>query len=244
MNETLENVFKTRQFVNQKNETVKIHSETSRDQCLFLQKIIADNRFCKSLEIGFAYGISTLAIIEKIAENGGAHLAIDKYQQVSWGGGGLDLINQAGYADQLKFFPEFSYVVLPKLLESKERFDFAYVDSTKLFDWLMVDFFYIDKLLDINGIVVFDDVVIPGIRKLMRFISQFPNYRIYDCHPKQFRTTNNRKIVNFMRKFPFSDLFLKEDIILSDAELGINTQCLALQKISQDKRNWDWHVRF
>jgi hypothetical protein len=33
-------------------------------------------------------------------------------------------------------------------------------------------------------------------------------------------------------------------MLITDAELGIDTDCVALKKISADSRNWDWHVSF
>ena len=74
MNTLLEKTFETKQFKNSKNEVVTVNSETSREQCAFLQHIIKETHCKKSLEIGFAYGTSTLAITEAIPENGGGTL--------------------------------------------------------------------------------------------------------------------------------------------------------------------------
>jgi predicted O-methyltransferase YrrM len=86
MNSTLDKIFETRQFVQSDGKIINIHSETGREQCLFLQEIIKKNSFKKSIEIGFAYGISTLAITEAISENGGTHVVLDKFQNSDWGG--------------------------------------------------------------------------------------------------------------------------------------------------------------
>jgi predicted O-methyltransferase YrrM len=244
MNKFLENIFATKKFTNSKNQIIDIHSETNRGQCEYLQNIIKKNNFKSSIEIGFAYGISTLAITEEIVNNGGQHLVIDKFQNTGWGGNGIDLINQAGYSGKVAFYEEFCYVVLPTLLEKGMKFDFAYIDSTKQFDWLLVDFFYLDKILDLNGIIVFDDVDFPDIRKLLRYISQFPNYKIYSqfalYHPKE----KPDKLNKLIRLLPYTDKLLKEEIIKTDFELGINSRAVALQKTDNDTRNWDWHVNF
>ena len=243
MNKLLESIFETRQFHTSANHTIEISSETSKQQCEYLQAIIRNNNFKKSLEIGFAYGMSTLAITEEIVKNGGDHVVIDKFQFDHWGGHGLDLINQASFSDRVEFIGEFCYIALPKLLEARKRFDFAYIDSTKQFDWLLVDFFYIDKILNINGIIVFDDVSFSGIRKLLRYISQFPNYKIYSQFDNP-KPSKKRRLANLLRHLPLAKKYLKEDILKSDIELGINSNCVALIKIDEDKRNWDWHVSF
>ncbi len=244
MNDILEKIFDTKNFTNSKNELIKIHSETSKKQCEFIQNIIKINNFSKSIEIGFAFGISTLAILEEVVKNKGRHLVIDKYQNTIWGGNGVDLINQAGYSTKLDFIEEFCYVVLPSLLEKGEKFDFAYIDSTKQFDWLLVDFFYLDKLLEINGVIVFDDLNFPGIRKLLRYISQFPNYKIYSQFPENYKTSKLKKIATLLKYLPNSEKFVKEEILKTDFELGINAHCVAIIKIADDKRNWDWHMKF
>jgi predicted O-methyltransferase YrrM len=244
MNNLLEEIFEKKTFVTSKNEIIEIHSETSRGQCEFLKKIISDNRFTDSIEIGFAYGISTLAITEEIAANNGKHVVIDKYQITGWKGVGLDLIYQANYSKNVEFFEEYCYIILPKLLEQQRKFDFAYIDSTKQMDWLLVDFFFLDKLLKINGIIVFDDVSFPGIRKLFRYIIQFPNYKIYEAYPANHQLSSKRKLLSLLKFLPYANIYLKDNITKSDFEMGINAPCIAIQKVGEDERNWDWHKEF
>ena len=244
MNKILENIFETKKFINSKNQAIAIHSETRKEQCEYLQNIIRDNNFKKSIEIGFAFGISTLAITEAIVNNGGSHLVIDKFQNSDWNGDGIDLVNQAGYTEKIEYFEEFCYVVLPSLLEKGRKFDFAYIDSTKQFDWLLVNFFYIDKLLEINGIIVFDDVSFPGIRKLLRYISQFPSYKVHSQNPINNRMSKSRKLAKFLKLLPQHDKLLSIEILKPDFDLGINSHCVSIQKINNDTRNWVWHVTF
>jgi predicted O-methyltransferase YrrM len=244
MNKLLENVFSTKLFLTGKNETIKIHSETSKEQCEFLQKIISKNNFSSSIEIGFAYGISTLAITEEIVKNGGKHVVIDKFELSEWDGVGLDLLSQAGFSKNIEFYEEYCYITLPKLLEQERKFDFAYVDSTKQMDWLMVDFFYLDKLLKLDGIIIYDDVTFPGIRKLFRYITQFPNYRIYEVFPENYRSSSKRKLLSLLKYLPKANYYLKENILKTDYEMGLNSSCIALQKVSEDNRKWDWHKEF
>lgn len=162
---------------------------------MFLQDLIRSNGFKASVEIGLAYGTSTLAIVETIAGNGGKAVAIDPYENSYWGGNGLDLIKQAGYEGALEFVEDFSYTTLFRYLEQGRKFDFAYIDSTKLLDWLMVDFFLLDKLLETNGIIVFDDVNYPAIRKLLRYLSQFPHYEVCGQYPGNKKASAIRKIL-------------------------------------------------
>ena len=245
MNKLLETVFETRTITTKDNSNVRIHSETSKKQCGFLQKIISENKFSKSIEIGCAYGISSLAIAGEIAKNGGSHTIIDKFENSQWNGVGLDLIAQAGYSENIEFHEDYCYLVLPKLLSAARKYDFAYIDSTKQLDWLLVNFFYLDKLLEINGVIVFDDVTcFPGIRKLLRYLSQFPDYKVYDTFPGNHRSIFYDILLSPLRILPMSKKYLNEEINVSNYKLGINSHCVALQKINEDSRNWDWHRYF
>jgi|SRR5580658_9760678 predicted O-methyltransferase YrrM len=244
MNALLEEIFKTKKFKTSGNEVIGVHSETSKAQCEFLQRLIRENNFSSCIEIGFAFGMSTLAIVEEVAKRNGHHTVIDKFEVTEWGGYGLDLIKQAGYEKDLTFIEEYCYAVLPRLVASGEQFDFAYLDSTKLLDWLLVDFFYLDKMLKIGGIVVFDDVPYPAIRKLMRYIVQYPSYRVHSQYPENFSTSAGKKMAGVFKALPKANKLIRPEILVTDQKMGINTSCLAIQKIDEDKRRWDWHVEF
>lgn len=244
MNQLLEHIFSSKTFTTRANETIQIHSETAKEQCEFLQRLISENKFSKSIEIGFAYGMSALAITEAVVKNNGKHVIIDKFENTGWNGVGLDLMAQAGYMENIEFYEEFCYIVLPKFLHEGKKFDFAYIDSTKQLDWLLVDFFFLDKLLVKNGIIVFDDVTFPGIRKLLRYIVQFPGYKVYDTFPKNQEIHFGGNLLSLLRRLPKTNKYLKQNLTLTDYDLGINSQCVALRKVNDDSRNWDWHKDF
>lgn len=245
MHTLLEGIFKTKQFQNSKGDVIKIHSETKEDQCKFLQNIISENKYSKSIEIGFAYGVSTLAITEAIFKNNGKHIVIDKFQNSGgWNGNGLELIKKAGHEKNIEFYEQYCYEILPKLMLEGRKFDFAYIDSTKQFDWIFVNFFYLDKILEKDGIIVFDDVTFPGIRKVLRFISKLPHYSIYSQHPINYLPSTGRRTISLLSVLPYSEKYLRDDLIHPDYNLGLNTGCIAVRKIDEDKRNWDWHVEF
>ncbi|WP_276481138.1 O-methyltransferase [Paraflavitalea pollutisoli] len=244
MHNLLENILETKSFATRDSGPLQVHSGISKGQCEFLQQLIRANQFNSSVEVGFAFGISTLAIIEEIARNGGSHTVIDKYELSAWKGAGLDLVEQAGFGHALQFHEEFCYIVLPELLAEGKKFDFAFIDSTKQLDWLLVDFFYIDKMLAPGGMVVFDDVTCPGIRKLLRYIAQFPSYQVHATFPGNLPPSRKRKIVTALKYLPYSEKYIKENVIRTDFDMGLNTHCVALRKKGDDKRNWDWHVDF
>ena len=246
MNMLLEEVFSTRKFINSKGQKLEIHGETSKGQCGFLQEIIRNHKFTKSLEIGFAFGLSALAIVEEIVKNDGRrHCVIDKFQHADWGGNGLDLIRQSGYEEELEFYEEYSYKVLPSLLSDGRRFDFVYIDSTKVFDWLLVDFFFIDKMLEIGGIIVFDDTGYFSIRKLARLIQGLPHYNVVGSYPENIKPSVLNRVTGFLTSVPPFRSVLKVGVSYTDYTKHINSGgCLAFQKTGEDQRDWKWHKEF
>ena len=154
---------------------VPLQWNISAEEGRFLQELIRAKRPSKSIEIGCAYGISSLFICEALREvEAKSHTIIDPYQlttvtEYSSGDGyeGIGLLNlrRAGFEDLITFYPEPSYRCLPRLEASQETFDFAFVDGMHTFDYVFTDFFYIDKMLPVGGVIVFDDVYYPAMQK-------------------------------------------------------------------------------
>jgi predicted O-methyltransferase YrrM len=244
MNSILEKVLRNRSYTFKDGSVLNIHSHTPEDQCEFLQKIIRNNHLKTSIEIGFAYGTSTLAICEAIKENGGTkHVVVDKFENSHWDGSGLQLANEAGYHSFLDFREDFCYLVLPTLVQKGCKFDFAYIDSVKEFDWILNNFFYLDKLLVPGGIIVLDDVIYPGVRKVARFINRLPHYEVLDQHPENTIGIkhNVSRILNYI---PFKEKIFRSDLLNSDHSFGINSRCVAFRKVEEDCRSWDWFIDF
>jgi hypothetical protein len=66
-------------------------------------------------------------------------------------------------------------------LQSGVTVQFALIDGWHTFDHALVDFFYVDRLLEDGGIVVFDDVQMPAIEKVVRYVLRYPNYHLYQA---------------------------------------------------------------
>lgn len=212
-------------------------------------KIIQDIKPSQCLEIGLAYGISSLAILDALNSLNKSfhHTIIDPFQ-AEWTGIGLLNIEKAGFSKNITFYEKFSDQVLPSLYNDNKKIQFAYIDSTKVFDVLMTDFYFLDKILEINGILVLDDCGYPGIRLLCRYISQLPGYTIYKSYSKD----NYSQKLNFLRKvyfmvinfLPFKKRVLPNYNFKRDDELGVNYHCIAFKKVKEDDRNWDWYQSF
>lgn len=122
-----------------------------------------------------AHGASALTILSTLREvspNGFLHTAIDPCQTRVWGGSSIRVINDEEYAKNFRFYEDYSAIVLANLVKEKEKFDFAYVDGSHLFENVFLDFYYTSILLNKDGIVLFDDCTDRHVAKVIKFINK------------------------------------------------------------------------
>jgi predicted O-methyltransferase YrrM len=127
-----------------------------------------------TLEIGLAYGFSTIYFLAALAENGDSrHTAIDPYQrrlpEVIWAGIGLGHGRRLG-GDRFRFIEEPSFPALIHLADQSERFDVIFVDGAHLFDRVLVDFTLSAELCSKGGYIIFDDCEWPSIQRVVSFL--------------------------------------------------------------------------
>lgn len=126
-----------------------------------------------------AHGKSTLSICQAHRANGaGCHIAIDPLQETKFNSIGLANIERANLKDILRFYQAPSDEVLPQLCTQGERIDFAFIDGNHRFQYTLVDFFYIDKMLNAGGHIAFDDLWLPAVRKVVSFVLKNTPYKL------------------------------------------------------------------
>ena len=253
MNIILEEIFKTGYVKTAEGKLCKVHSTISREEGLFLQELINECKPKQTLEVGLGYGISSLFICEALEKTPTTkHIVIDPNQFEDPKGypfEGIGLINlkKAGFFDLIEFHNEVSYLVLPKLIKESRVLDFAFIDGWHTFDYALVDFFLIDKLLKVGGLLVIDDADWQSIRKLCRYIVTNHAYSVFRCLGNERISIKRRILVNFVKYSHFLNnklRFLKPEILISDSQLGLRGSCIAFQKKAVDNRRWDFHSNF
>lgn len=154
----------------------------SREQGEFLHRFALEQGAERTLEIGMAYGFSTLFLLAAHADRGnGRHTAVDPFAVRDWHGIGLAKVRASGLADSFRFFEQTSICALPPLAQAGERFDLVYIDGNHTFDAVIVDFHLSDPLCEVGGHIVLDDMWMPSIQWATRFIVR--NYA-YDVVPQ------------------------------------------------------------
>lgn len=252
MLKSLQNIFETQTIeINNSGDRISLHSNTTKEQGIFLQEIFDIVKPVRSVEIGFAYGISAMFILEKhrqIESIEGAHLVIepDSY----WGTAAVHNIEKEGLSRYIQIRRDYSDKILTQLFHENYRIQYAYVDTTKQFDVVMQDFYFINKILDTGGVIIMDDCGggWPGVQRVARFVNTLPNYKILACH-KKVKITMKNKIVQQLVSFvinllPFKKKCYPTICVKTDEELGLDYNCIAFQKLGEDKRSWDWDKSF
>ena len=136
------------------------------EEASFLYDFVKDNHLEKTLETGLGYGSSATHIL---AAHGKEHIAIDPYQK-DYDYLALKNIEAAGYKEKFEFFEDHSHNVLPYLVKEGKKFDFIFVDGDHKFDGILVDFYYADLLLKMNGFILFHDTWMRSTQLVGSFI--------------------------------------------------------------------------
>jgi predicted O-methyltransferase YrrM len=113
-----------------------------------------------TLEIGMAFGFSTLFI----AASGNPHTAIDPFQDSWFMGMGKTAVPTC------RWINERSDAAAIDLRRAGESFDLIFIDGNHRFDDVLTDFYLCAPLCRPHGILVFDDMFLPSIQAVVRFV--------------------------------------------------------------------------
>jgi len=254
MNSVLSSILETGLVQCPDGQIVKSHSGITRQEGEFLQDIIDEAKPKLSLEIGLAYGVSSLFICDALARIPGArHIIVDpaQFDEEYWRGAGLHNLRAAGYGDMIEFYNLPSHIALPRLESDGRQIEFAFIDGAHLFDFVLVDFFCVDRILKVGGIVAFDDLWMPSVQRLCRYIVTNRSYKVFHhvsrSSSKEERVSWKRRL--FQKAVSSSEAIRKiirpeyaEPEI--DFNLGGGNRCVAFRKEAADNRAWDFHRDF
>jgi predicted O-methyltransferase YrrM len=230
---------------------VRVHSymHIPRGECELLYRQMAATRATQAIEVGMAFGISTLCLCDALCRNTPLetgkrpHLVVmDPFQHGDiWQGVGLEQIRSAGFGDVVEFHERTSQAVLPELAAKEYRIQFAFIDGSHMFDEALIDFFYVDQMLEIGGVIVFDDVGLQSINAVVRFVLANRDYELVEVlEPLRTGVGNRGKrlVKRFLRHLGRTD----KDPAPAHQELFRQMEgaySVALRKVAPDSRPWD-----
>jgi predicted O-methyltransferase YrrM len=263
VNPVLEELIRTGVSPTPEGATVPLQSNVLADEAEFLSGVVRELKPARTLEVGLAMGCSALAICDAISGTAGArHLVIDPRQNVRplWAGIGLHNLDRAGFTPLVEFHEQPSYRALARLEAEGRRIDFAFIDGFHTFDYAFVDFFLVDKLLEVGGAVAFDDADWPSVRRVVRYVATNLSYTVHAAMPPRRegwspakraweaartaagsasaileRMPGMRRVVPSMVGPEWRGI---------DGPLGLGGPCVVLRKTGADSRRYDHHVEF
>ena len=249
MNQVIEDIERDGMTTLPNGERVLIHSGIGPGSGRVIRHAIEVASPRTGCEVGLAFGVSTLYILDAMSNFGGGRLiGMDPAQHdQTWRGGGLHNLKRAGFSDKYTFHEASSQFVLPRLAEEGTRIQLGFIDGWHTFDHTLVDFFYLDLMMDVGGIVILDDVGYPALRRLAHFIVTNRHYSVFDLDPWQVSSTWRRTAKSFVKAVCLP--LIRDDHTPSKASSALQepvnrSQMIALRKDGDDKRSFDHFVPF
>jgi len=120
------------------------------------------------LEIGLAYGTSSIIIINQILQYpfSKSFDILDPYQEKDWNNYGIKHIKQFLGNKKLDYhlYNEDSTIIMPKL---RKKYDIIFIDGSHFENIVIQDLENSDKKIKINGFIILDDVKHDGVKKAL-----------------------------------------------------------------------------
>jgi predicted O-methyltransferase YrrM len=249
LNPVSEEIYRTQSTLSSDGQTMKVSSGISRTESLFIcERIKEKPGLARTLEVGCAQGLSSLAICESTRGRPGAHhYIIDPFQTSDWKGAGVAALARAG----LKHFTlveERSEIALPRLLPDNEgRLDFILVDGWHTFDHTLLDCFYAIRLLKVGGCLVVDDCNMPPIAKAIRYLSNYPCLELTHAHTDYPSGKLKNAVCRAASIVPIPmDIRARLPRSMQRRMLQVfrRQTMVCLTKTAPDGRKWNWYKPF
>jgi len=247
-----EEVITTRRAPLRDGSVVDASSFVSRESCQLLYELAERSGARQGVEIGMAFGVSTVCLADALRGIAGAEARLISFDPTqrhadSWNGAGLWQVERAGLSAVVELRDETSQRGLPKLVDSGYRCQIGFIDGWHTFDHTLIDFFYIDQMLDAGGHIVFDDTLYPAIQRVVQFVLANRNYELagvervsYDV-PALLRARRTAK--RMLRRVVRTDRDPRPRHASLFREIE-SVQMVGVRKIREDDRRFDHYAPF
>jgi predicted O-methyltransferase YrrM len=214
----------------------EITGAVSLPEAIELCDAIVSNGFRRTLETGVANGVSTLAMCGALSVRdlpGSKHVGVDPCQFTDHGGAALALLAEHDLGRYFELVNKPMHVGAVELLERDVRLDLAFIDGWHTFDYALIDFFYVDKMLEKGGLVAVHDTRWPAVRKVVQFALSHRRYRL-----RPYKRVDLARSLYHM----FKDLVGLQEYVRY-AILG-RPNLLFLEKEDDWEPRWDFYRKF
>jgi len=124
------------------------------------------------IECGCQHACSTLYMLQGLADNQhGRLISIDPNEMLGdHPGVGLANIRRAGLESWHECLLTGSEYALPDLCRKRSAVDFAFIDSSHMFDQTIVELYFLNRMLRLGGMIGLHDYFLPGIYTALQFL--------------------------------------------------------------------------
>lgn len=148
--------------INQITEKYKDLQWMRHEHAIILRNFILENRLKNLCELGFLHGKSSVYIGAILEEQGFGKLTTfdiirknkKRIPEI------YDLIKEfslENYIDVIESTEGYLWDLFPILQNKTKTFDFCYIDGEHTYESTALAFYFIDQLIEPNGIILFDD---------------------------------------------------------------------------------------
>lgn len=153
------------------NHELRLDTRISVEEGACLYRLCRDTRAERTMEIGCAYGFSTLYFLAAIGSNpASTHTAIDPFENNGWEGIAVQNVRAAGMDKSFRLIEETSFLAIPRLISDETQYDVIFIDGNHRFDDTLVEFTLCGLTCKMGGYIVLDDMWMPSIRKAVSFV--------------------------------------------------------------------------
>lgn len=240
----LVNFYKTGKVKDKNGAERRIDSAISEAEAVVLARVVRDLNAKTTLETGVAFGASALAICYAKSKDGtNLHFGVDPNQSGFYGGAALALLEEERLIDKFELLEGPSHMMLPRLIKDNIKIDFAFIDGWHTFDYTLVDFFLIDKLLKPGGFVAFHDMQGLSKQKVLNFVLSHRRYRV----ETKYRVNGNESFLRTMKFFIWR-ILKKPRLLFSwfhwNYQLKNSSGLIVLRKMEDYEPDFDFFKNF
>ena len=170
------------------NKIIPLDSNINIYEACFISQLVniyikkyKENKKLNILEIGFAYGTSTLIIMNQVLtyKYSKSYDIIDMNQTQQWKSiGMLNVNNFLSFMKKkldYKLHEESSVIAIKKL---KKKYDISFIDGSHDEKIVIQDIINSDQKLLLYGLIIIDDVLHTGVKNaIFTFVKKYKNYK-------------------------------------------------------------------
>ena len=183
-------------------EERKIEYNISLQEAIQIYDHVYSMKCRTTAETGVAFGVSTLSICAALnsIEPSAKHFGIDPNQGSEYNGAATALLKEHGLDSHFILLEGPTHLEAPNMLKQGISLDFAFIDGWHTFDYTLLDFFYMDKMLRTGGVIGFHDSQGPAKRRVLDFVLSHRKYRLLPYRKRSVRTSVKETLASILRR--------------------------------------------